>query len=322
MVRFQHLNMVDESSVDDRSGEMDLIFCRNVMLYFNAAQIEKTMDRLHAALKEGGFLFVGPTEINHHCCRGFSCGHYDGALVLRKKTAQQEAAGHPSPRSQKQHVPSPEPVERGVFAAAIEPPPAALPPKSAAAPIQALAAASPEGAATGANDSPEAAGYSEALALYESGLYQQAADLALASLDGGEQRGVALALALAARAHANIGRFTEARHLCEMAIDCDRLNAHNHYLLSIILEQQGDIEAAVQALKRALFIDHDYLIAYFALGNLCRQAGDRSESQRNYANALRLLERRHPHEVLPEAEGMTAGRLAEVIRAMNREDRG
>ena len=76
------------------------------------------------------------------------------------------------------------------------------------------------------------------------------------------------------------------------------------------------MEGAVAALKRALYIDQDFVIAHFALGNMNRQAGRKKESERNFANALHILERREPSEVLLDAEGMTAGRLAEIIRVM------
>src|SRR6185369_1638110 len=116
--------------------------------------------------------------------------------------------------------------------------------------------------------------------------------------------------------YANLGRLGEAQDYCRRALALDRLSVQNHYLLSVILEQLGEAGAAATALKHALFIDHDFLLGYFALGNLCRQAGDRREAERNFANALRLLEKKDPHEVLPEAEGLTAGRLAQMIRAM------
>jgi chemotaxis protein methyltransferase CheR len=120
-----------------------------------------------------------------------------------------------------------------------------------------------------------------------------------------------------AKAYANLGRFSEARQCCEEAIAIDRLRAPNYYLLAVIMQEEGHMEEATAALNRALYVDHDYVPAYFALGNLNLQAGRKWEAQRNFANALRLLEKRDPHDVLPEADGMTAGRLAEIIRTVS-----
>jgi len=315
MVRFTHLNLADArwTSSSLNSG-MDIIFCRNVMLYFHAAQIEKTITRFHAALKDGGWLFVGPTEVDHQMLSGFSCRHFDGALVLRKAHQRQEAQPSEGPVwRQKGAVTQPPETGAGV-------PPKAPPAVSGAkAPAEAgqsptvLDAAPEQGAAAKSESEPQGC-YQQAQALYQAGHYEQAALKALGSPQAEEQAGV---LALVARAYANIGRFAEAREHCEKAIRRDRLNAQSHYLLSIILEQQGDDEGAVRSLRHALYIDHDYLLAYFALGNLSRQRGEQKEAEQSFANALRLLQRRDPHEVLPEAEGMTAGRLAQLIRDLN-----
>jgi chemotaxis protein methyltransferase CheR len=315
MVRFSQLNLAEDCwpSAGDATEGMDLIFCRNVMLYFDQAQIERTMRKFHAALKEGGWLFVGPTEVPHGNLDGFSRLHYGGAFVLCKGEAGLQAGADAWPE-----LPQ---ADHGQAAAAKQaaPPPAALAPDPVV-PLVAAAASLNRSLAeeTSAGDklSPGALCYAQALELYRSGSYQEAAARILNCCDAGQGEVGAEALALAARAQANTGRFAEARACCEQAIARNRLSADNHYLLSIILEQLQDTAGAIKSLKHALYIDHDFVLAYFALGNLNRQCGDHKESQRNFANALRLLERRHPHEVLEEADGMTAGGLAQMIREL------
>lgn len=295
MVRFVPLNLADpvEESLS-LTGGMDVIFCRNVMLYFHAALIEKTMARFRACLKDGGWLFVAPTEVNHQSVSGFTCRHYDGALVLEKK---------------------PQPLT------AVRPPgPAPLQPASSAGAVAQNAPTPPRLAGPTLTKQPEAApengrdqGLEAAQALYHGGQYEQAA---LAALERPGSDMHPEQLALAARAWANIGRYAQARDCCEKALALDRLNAQNHYLLAIILEHQGDGGGAESSLKRALYVDHDHLLAYVALGNLLRQRGAPREAEQSFANALRLLRRRDPHEVLADAEGMTAGRLMQLLQEM------
>ena len=45
------------------------------------------------------------------------------------------------------------------------------------------------------------------------------------------------------------------------------------------------------------------------------QAGP-EEARRHFSNALRLLAGRPPEEVLPESDGLTAGRLTEIIKSL------
>ena len=312
LVRFEHLNLADRESPSVGTDHLDFIFCRNVMLYFEPKQIERTVARFHGALRDGGWLFVGPTEVDQSLLQGFSYRLYPGAFVLKKGVEKQVfGGGHPTPP----HCTTPGGAAKGAKKV-----PGSHPPQAAAARTPS-AVETPDGkprARQPAEDSQPAApaGYPEALALYQAGSYEQAADSVRHALDAGPLP--AEALALGARAFANLGRFSEARKFCEQAIAADRLSAQNHYLLSIILEQQGDLAAAASSLKNVLFIDQDYLLAYLALGNLSRQVGDAGECERNFGNALRILERRDPHEVLPEADGMTAGRLAQMIRGMSK----
>jgi len=314
MVRFEHLNLADDGVAPGCCGAdaVDIIFCRNVMLYFEPALIEHTLARFHKALRDKGWLFVGPTEVDQRFLKGFTCLRYEGCFVFRKGAPEGEAGTRHRP-----HLPPLPPMIAPQGEKAASRGRSAQPPQGAA-PREPGAGGSPRDAGTGTGREEPAAtdGYPEALALYQTGRYEQAAGCVRRALAAGPQP--AATLALGARAYANLGRFPEARELCEQAIAADRLSAQNHYLLSIILEQQGNAAAAATSLRHALFIDHDYLLAYFALGNLCRQAGDEGEAERNFANALRLLEKRDPHEVLPEAEGMTAGRLAHMIRAMTK----
>jgi chemotaxis protein methyltransferase CheR len=59
MVRFERLNLhVDPPP----RGPFDLILCRNVLMYFDAATKRRVVDRLLSTLADGGYLLVGHAE--------------------------------------------------------------------------------------------------------------------------------------------------------------------------------------------------------------------------------------------------------------------
>lgn len=62
-VRFQWLNLNAESYPE--KGRFDLIFCRNVLIYFNAQSRKRTIERLISHLSSDGFFFVGHAESLH-----------------------------------------------------------------------------------------------------------------------------------------------------------------------------------------------------------------------------------------------------------------
>lgn len=59
-VRFMRLNLMDPSYPLDR--DIDVIFCRNVLIYFDAADQRAVIQRLADHLRPGGFLFVGHSD--------------------------------------------------------------------------------------------------------------------------------------------------------------------------------------------------------------------------------------------------------------------
>ena len=59
MVRFAKLNLMEEWPM---RGLFDVIFCRNVMIYFDKPTQEKLVKRFWSQLREGGYLMVGHSE--------------------------------------------------------------------------------------------------------------------------------------------------------------------------------------------------------------------------------------------------------------------
>ena len=65
-IQFQRINLIEPLLLN---GVYPIIFCRNVMIYFNKATQTDVVNRLAAKLEPGGYLFVGHSEslsgINH-----------------------------------------------------------------------------------------------------------------------------------------------------------------------------------------------------------------------------------------------------------------
>jgi len=60
LVRFQHLNLMDETYPVDR--DIDVIFCRNILIYFTKDIQNAVLEKLCKHLRRGGFLFLGHSE--------------------------------------------------------------------------------------------------------------------------------------------------------------------------------------------------------------------------------------------------------------------
>ena len=61
LIEFRSFNLMS-SSWASLGDPFDLVFCRNVMIYFDAATQRCVLERTHAAMKQGGLLYVGHSE--------------------------------------------------------------------------------------------------------------------------------------------------------------------------------------------------------------------------------------------------------------------
>jgi len=59
LIRFKRLNFMEEFGMDQH---MDVIFCRNVIIYFDKPTQERLLNKFCNQLVKGGYLFLGHSE--------------------------------------------------------------------------------------------------------------------------------------------------------------------------------------------------------------------------------------------------------------------
>ncbi|MEZ6242349.1 MAG: protein-glutamate O-methyltransferase CheR [Phycisphaerales bacterium] len=85
LVTFSRHNLVrDEAPTPFDGGGFDLIFCRNVVIYFSAEIVMDLAPRLHAALRDGGWFIVGPAEAGCRAFERFSVVSAPGVVLYQK----------------------------------------------------------------------------------------------------------------------------------------------------------------------------------------------------------------------------------------------
>lgn len=303
MVSFSYLNLAEDvyPSLLNNTNAMDVIFCRNVLMYFTPDRARMVVERLHRSLVDGGWLIVSPCEASQLLFSQFKAVNFPDAILYRK-----ERAGD---RGQRAVLKDRGSAESGKPALLPLPVGSQSPPPLLRSPILRFPPLAPRPPLL---DPHPPSPYETALALYARGCYPEAEEelAAFLAAEGEDLK----ATVLQCRVCANQGKLTEARELLEQAIGADRLKAGLHYLRAMILQEQGAIDEAVASLKRALYLDQDMVLAHFSLGNLALRQGKMKESRKHFANALSLLDSYDPADILPESEGLSAGRLREIMR--------
>jgi chemotaxis protein methyltransferase CheR len=88
-IQFEQANLIGISSqakeaASPADGGFDIIFCRNVLMYFDEEAVKKTLISIHSLLREGGYLLLGHAESLLPVGLGYESVQIDRELVHRK----------------------------------------------------------------------------------------------------------------------------------------------------------------------------------------------------------------------------------------------
>jgi chemotaxis protein methyltransferase CheR len=85
-VSFRTGNLLDPSSYEGL-GPLDVVFCRNVLIYFSDSAVQRAVSLFHEVLAPGGYLFLGHAESLARVASPFVPIRFQGAIVYQKPEA-------------------------------------------------------------------------------------------------------------------------------------------------------------------------------------------------------------------------------------------
>jgi chemotaxis protein methyltransferase CheR len=97
MVNFQNVNLLNKQKIA-QIGEVDIIFCRNVLIYFDHMTTKQVIESLHKTLAPDGYLFLGHAESITESDLGFQKAYSEKTFYYRKETKQDETVSYFSSR--------------------------------------------------------------------------------------------------------------------------------------------------------------------------------------------------------------------------------
>lgn len=266
-VTLAHGNLVGPPGSEPWSPpKFDVIFCRNVIMYFSPEQRATAATRLADSLAVGGYLFVSPCEVVEGLYGELAVREICGSFAYQKtggaRASQPNRVTIIQPRPKPEHeAPNSPAVRRGRRTT-----PKVLPNSVATSP---------------------SAQQRETLGTIE--LLAQTQTLA------------------------NEGQAAAALAMCESIAQDMALSPSYHFLHASILQELQRRDEASAALKRALYLDADFVMAHFMLGSLELRDGRVGPARKHFAATLGILETLPADAILPASEGITAAQLMELL---------
>ncbi|MEI9850836.1 MAG: CheR family methyltransferase [Sphingomonas sp.] len=316
MVAFEERNLTVEDEEFWRPGSFDIIFFRNVFMYFAPDVARAVIARMARSLTPGGFLFLGHAETLRGFSTDFHLRHTHGTFYYQRKDAA-DAPRSAASAGDAEPLPN-APLDRLIasddsWVDTI---------RKASQRIETLTQArdAPRApAARGRRPAPTRAAAGAALDL------RAVVDL-LGRERYSEVRGLLHALPpdrardpevllLGAVLHTHGGDLAAAERTCEELLARDEMNAGGHYLMALCRESAGDDRGAIRHDRIAAYLDPGFAMPRLHLGRLARRAGDRDGARRDLQQALLLLEREDSANLLLFAGGFSRGALTALCRA-------
>lgn len=295
-VSFEYLNLAQDNypSFATNTVGLDMIICRNVLIYFDSATIESVANRFYRCLSPGGWLITGASDPLLSKYAPFETRVTPHGLICRR--ADSESSG--ADRSDSQSLSSPGGSKEASGNRKRSPQPL-----TATRPSAPRQMAKQEAADTVALNqiSQRIRSASDALA---AGRYEEVLRLTSSS-DTNTQLCV-----LRVRALANVD-VERAAEFCSTASHRHPTSKELHYLYAVLLTEAGRYPAAMAAARRVVFLDRELVVGHMALGAVSLRTGDLITARRSFRNAERLCRARPSEEIVPLSDGEHCGRMAE-----------
>ncbi|MEX2206390.1 MAG: CheR family methyltransferase [Myxococcota bacterium] len=305
LVSFDERNLVADDAELWGEGRYDVVFLRNVSMYFTPDHARGVVARIARALVAGGYLFLGHAETLRGLSHDFSLRQHHGAFFYQRKQAELQPFTEPS-------------ADAAALCAASEGvapeagPGRADASRRASQRIRTPRADDESGAPAGAarRVAPELAATLDLLGRERFG---QALDsLQQLSSDASQQPDPLL---LQAVLLAQSGDLSRAEKVCRELLELDELNAGAHYALALCHEGAGERRGAAAHDRAAIYLDPAFSMPRLHLGLLARRAGDVAGARRELVQALVLLEREDASRVLLFGGGFRREALIALCRA-------
>ena len=341
-VTFQEVNLAQGNAELWTPETYDVIFCRNVLMYFTPDSAQALVARLTHSLAPGGHLFLGHAETLRGLSNDYHLRHTHGTFYYQRKDAQKDERRE---KSADKHngalqniLPHHAAFERiknedssvagGLSAVAFR---ATAPePESAWAKtwletvqhasdrIQALAERPAAESALRGSRHPGGVVQTGtqlrlALELLKEERFSDALDLLGRLPAESEQDPDVLLLRAALLTHS--GHLSAAESVSAQLLERDELNTGAHYLLALCRENAGDRQGALDHHRAAIYLDPAFAMPRLHLGLMARRAGDSDDARHELGQALLLLRREDTSRLLLFGGGFGREALIALCRA-------
>ena len=242
MLSFERHNLLSLPYPKPEEAQWDVVFCRNVLIYFDRDTVHEVIRRFHRVLRPGGYLFLGSSESLFKMSDGYELFNSGKAYVYRRLEDGVKARSSVVRLFQSESQAT---ADRQAFP-------------------ELETQGKPEpGPGAGFDDKPqEEASIETMLSAQQDKAGEHPTDL--------QSTEVLLAFAQCA---ADNGSLEEAQSWLCAALEKDPFHIQARFLLAVVLQRLEQFEESAAELRRLLFLNNGFSMAHYYLGMVAEKAG-------------------------------------------------
>jgi chemotaxis protein methyltransferase CheR len=287
-VSFKQVNLAHEHGEMWAADSYDIIFCRNVLMYFTRACARSIVSRMTRSLAPGGHLFLGHADTLHDLSDDYTLRHDGGAFYYQRREHSQQ-----TPRAHSE--------ERRRIA------------ERARAAADRLRAPGPSAAPSAAPPPVPFSALAQARQFLREERYGAALDV-IGQISEDPQDSVPAQL-LRAAILTQQGNTRAAEGACRDILARDSTCAGAHHLLALCRDHAHDTDAAITHDCMAAQLDHTFAMPRLHLGIMARRAGREKSARRELNAALLLLNGETDERILLFGGGFRRDGLITMCRS-------
>lgn len=269
----------------------DIIFCRNVLIYFTTATTKMVVEMFANSLNPGGYLYLGHSETLVNISSRFERQIQAGSFYYRKKS---EAVAEAEKAAVKVSTLNPQGDAKAEQSAGLRSPTVST---LIVKPVETI--------------NPDHL-FIKGLGLLHQERYAEAAEIMREVLQlQPHHTGAILADGQIRLAQ---GKNDEALDCCNRALDLNDLLPGGYFLRGLLFEVHDRVAAAFEEYRKAVLLKIDFIMPHYQLGKLSFRTDDTKTSLRELRNSVRLLEKAVRGAVIPFSGGLSREIFLEQAR--------
>jgi len=299
LVEFEYHNLATDPCLQEKMQNVDILFCRNVIIYFDPETTQRVIENFYNCLAQDGYLFLGHTETLWQITNRFERVEFPQTFIYKKRL------GLVQEDVMKPFMAVPEiSIENLALSAG---PVRAFEPEAKYKASGSALRRQPEPFV------PQPAEQVEDPAPHVNNP-SDVPFLSLPDYTAAQDKGDILASLANATTLANEAKYKEAADILGKIVEADNLSVEAYYLLGVLSYKSGNLKEAETQFRNVIYVSPDSVLAYFNLGNMYLYQRRLRDAAREFKNAVRLLEKRPKDEQVRFCEDFTVEFLLRACR--------